>query len=427
MKALVWKKPYTMTVDEVDDPRIEQTTDAVIRLTTAAICGSDLHMYEGRAPGKSGTIFGHENMGVIESVGAAVQQIKVGDRVVLPFNIGCGFCFNCAREYPNACLTVNPESHGGGFGYAGMGPFRGGQAELVRVPFADYNCLKLPGTPGDAFEDDFVLLADIFPTGYHATELAHVRPGDSVAIFGAGPVGLLSALSARIKGASEIYVVDSVPERLALVKNVAGAVAVDYSQGDPVEQIIELRKPHRERVQNLRPGAGDKMPGVMCSIDAVGYEAFAHDAPLERENSNQILEDCIKVTNPTGHVGLIGVYFPLDPGGKDKNEKAGKFTLSLGAAWNKGLAIGMGQAPVKRYNIYLRDLIVAGLAKPSFIVSHHLPLEGGPEAYEKFDKRIDGYTKVLLKPQQTAQRVANERGEIEGATNGRSSKSRAKA
>ncbi len=156
-----------------------------------------------------------------------------------------------------------------------MGPHRGGQAELVRVPYADYNCLKLPGTPGDAFEDDFLMLADVFPTGFHATEQAHVKPGDSVAIFGAGPVGLMAALSAKLKGASEIYVVDNVRERLDLAKQI-GATPVDFSSGDPVEQILELRKPHRERVQNLRDGAGDKMPGVMCTIDAIGYEAKAH-------------------------------------------------------------------------------------------------------------------------------------------------------
>ncbi len=261
------------------------------------------------------------------------------------------------------------------------------------------------------------MLADIFPTGYHATELAAVRPGDSVAIFGAGPVGLLAALSARIKGASEIYVVDTVPERLALVKNVEGAIAVDYAEGDPVEQIIAMRKPHRDAVQNLRQGAGDKMPGVMCAIDAVGYEAHADDAP-ENDNAggtqrpNQIIEDCIRVTNPTGHIGLIGVYFPEDPGGVDEDAKKGRFTISLGQAWNKGITIGMGQAPVKRYNVYLRDLILAGLAKPSFIVSHHLPLESGPEAYKKFDRRVDGFTKVLLKPQLRADRVSTERGEF---------------
>lgn len=402
MKAVVWKKQHEVAVERVDDARIDEPTDVLVRLTTAAICGSDLHMYQGRAPGEPGTVFGHENMGVVEEVGPAVRTVAVGDRVVLPFNIGCGFCFNCSRGFTNACLTTNPDAHGGGFGYSGMGPHRGGQAEMLRVPYGDFNCLKLPGTPGDEWEDDFVLLADIFPTGYHATELAHVRPGDSVAIFGAGPVGLLAALSARIKGASEIYVVDAVPERLALVGNIEGAVAVDFTKGDPVEQILELRRPQREHVQGLRPHAGEKMPGVMCGIDAIGYEAWAHDGVGERQDPSQVLDDVFSVTNPTGHVGIIGVYFPEDPGGVNDDAKKGRFPLNLGTAWNKGLSIGMGQAPVKEYNVYLRDLIVAGLAKPSFIVSHRVPLEGAPEAYAKFDARTDGYTKVLLKPQMAA-------------------------
>lgn len=398
MRAVVWKEPRKVTVDQVDNPKIQEPGDAIVRLTTSAICGSDLHMYEGRAPVEPGEVFGHENMGVVEEVGPGVVSIKKGDRVVLPFNIGCGFCFNCTREFTNACLTVNPKSHGGGFGYSGMGPFRGGQAELLQVPFADFNCLKLPGKPGDELEDDFVLLADILPTAYHATEQAHVKPGDTVAIFGAGPVGPLSAMCARLKGASEIYVVDSVPARLALVKKIEGAIPIDYSKGDPVKQIIELRKPHVEQVQNLRPGSGDKMPGVMCGIDAVGYESYANDAPGKTQKPNQILENLIQLVNPTGHVSLIGVYFPQDPRGVDENEKQGRFTLSLGMAWNKGISIEMGQAPVKRYNVYLRDLIIAGLVKPSMIVSHRLPLDAAPDAYEKFDTRSDGYTKVLLKP-----------------------------
>jgi glutathione-independent formaldehyde dehydrogenase len=283
-----------------------------------------------------------------------------------------------------------------------MGPHRGGQAELVRVPYGDFNCLKLPGQPGDDLEDDFVLLADIFPTGYHATEQAHVRPGDTVAIFGAGPVGLLAALSARLRGAAEIYVVDAVPERLELVKQVTGATPVDFTRGDPVEQIRDLRQPHREQVQDLRPGAGAKMPGVMCGIDAIGYEAWAHDAVGERQDPSQVLDDVIAVTNPTGHVSLIGVYFPEDPGGVDEQAKHGRYTMALGQAWNKGLSIEMGQAPVKRYNVYLRDLIIAGLAKPGFIISHRLPLDAAPVAYEKFDRRADGYTKVVLKPGQPA-------------------------
>lgn len=398
MKALVYKEPRKVEIGEVDNPKIEDAHDAVMRLTTTAICGSDLHMFEGRAPVETGTVFGHESLGVIEDVGSAVHSIKKGDRVVLPFNIGCGFCFNCSRGFSNACLTTNPQGHGGGYGYSGLGPYKGGQAEYIRVPFADYNCLKLPGKAGDQWEDDFVLLADVFPTGFHATEQAHVRAGDTVAIWGAGPVGLMAALSARIKGASEIYVVDCVPERLAKVAEIENAIPIDFSKGDPVEQIFELRKPHREKVQNLRPGSGDKMPGVMCAIDAVGYEAYADSEPGKRQDPNQILQDVIRVVNPTGHIGLIGVYFEEDPRGVTEDEKKGQFTMALGTAWNKGVSIEMGQAPVKKYNEYLRDLIVAGLAKPSFLVSHRLPLDAAPDAYEKFDLRTQGYTKVLLKP-----------------------------
>lgn len=398
MRAVVWKAPHQVAVEEVEDARLAEPTDAILRLTSTAICGSDLHMYEGRAPLQPGQVFGHENLGVIDQVGPAVRTIKAGDRVVLPFNIACGFCFNCVREYTNACLTVNPQSHSGGYGYAGTGPHRGGQAELVRVPYADFNCLKLPGTPGDQYEDDFVLLADVFPTGYEATEHTEVRPGDTVAIFGAGPVGLMAALSAKLRGASEIYVVDVVKERLEKVAAIEGAVPIDFAKGDPVEQILDLRKPHRDGVQGLRPQAGEKMPGVMCGIDAVGYEAWGHETPWNEQNPTQVIEDVIRVTNPTGHVSLIGVYFPEDPGGVDEEAKKGRFTLSLGAAWDKGLMVRMGQARVKRYNVYLRDLIVAGRAKPSFIVSHRLPLEQAPEAYENFDRRVQGYTKVVLKP-----------------------------
>lgn len=398
MRAVVWKEAFNVKVEEVEKPTIQEPNDVILRLTTTAICGSDLHMYEGRAPMKPGQVFGHENMGVIDEVGSAVRTVKKGDRVVMPFNIGCGFCFNCTREFTNACLTMNPQSHGAGYGYSGMGPFRGGQAEFLRVPYADFNCLKLPGTPGDEFEDDFILLADVFPTGYHATEMVQVRPGDTVAIFGAGPVGYMAALSAQLRGASEIYVVDYLQSRLDKVREL-GATPVDFSKGDPVQQIFDLRKPHRERVQDLRGDAGEKMPGVMCGIDAIGYEAFAHDAPGKRQEPNQVLEDVIRVTNPTGRVGLIGVYFPEDPKGVSEDEKHGKFTLALGAAWNKGLTIEMGQAPVKRYNVYLRDLILAGKCKPSRYVSHRLPLEGAPEAYQRFDDRVEGYTKILLKPQ----------------------------
>lgn len=175
MKAVVYKGKDRVSVEEVPDPKIEGPCDAIVKITTAAICGSDLHMYEDRSSASPGCIFGHENQGVVQEVGRGVTSIKIGDRVVLPFNIACGFCFNCTRGYTNACLTMNPKTAGAGYGYADMGPYRGGQAEFLRVPYADFNCLKLPGKPGDSFEDDFVLLADIFPTGWHAAELANVK------------------------------------------------------------------------------------------------------------------------------------------------------------------------------------------------------------------------------------------------------------
>jgi glutathione-independent formaldehyde dehydrogenase len=399
MKAVVYKGKNKVAVEEVSDPKIEAPGDAIVRITTAAICGSDLHMYEERSNAKPGTVFGHENQGIIEEIGKGVVSIKRGDRVVLPFNIGCGFCFNCSRGFTAACLTANPEAPTAGYGYAGMGPYRGGQAEFLRVPFADFNCLKLPGEPGDQFEDDFVLLSDIFPTGWHAAELANVRSGDSVAVFGAGPVGLLSAYSALIKGASEVYVVDRAPDRLKRAESI-GAVPVDFTKGDPVEQIRELRSANRSHTQALRPGE-EKMSGVNCAIDAVGYQAVSQDDP-GREDPMQTIRQIADIINPTGSVGIIGVYFDQDPGGVDKHAKKGEFLFPLGKFWGGGITIGQGQAPVKKYNVYLRDLIIAGRAKPSFIVSHRLPLARAVEAYAHFDHRGVGtgqdWTKVLLKP-----------------------------
>jgi len=230
-----------MSVSNHSQPKIKSPTDALLRVTTSGICGSDLHMYDGRTPLDKGTVVGHEIMGVIDQVGPAVESIKKGDRVVLPFNIACGFCFNCHRGHTEACLTMNPEQAHAAYGYAGMGPYQGGQAEFILVPHADFNCLKLPGEPGDQWEDDFLLLSDVFPTAFHATELACVSAGKTVAVFGAGPVGLLSAYCSLLKGASEVYVVDSIPERLEKAREL-GAIPVDFSQADPVDQIFELRK-----------------------------------------------------------------------------------------------------------------------------------------------------------------------------------------
>jgi glutathione-independent formaldehyde dehydrogenase len=393
MKAVTYKGTHKIAVSDQPKPKLSSQTDAILKVTTSGICGSDLHMYDGRTELKEGAVVGHEIMGVIEQVGEAVHSIKKGDRVVLPFNIACGFCFNCHRGYTNACLTMNPESASAAYGYAGMGPYQGGQAEFVLVPYADFNCLKLPGMPGDEWEDDFLLLADVFPTGYHATELASVSPGKTVAVFGAGPVGLLAAYSSVLKGASEVYLIDNIAERLEKAKEL-GAVPIDFGQGDPVERIFEIRKKHQGTQQSHRPGE-EKMQGVDCAIDAVGYQARDDKNPSQ-ENPTQALENCLRVVNPTGSIGIIGVYIAPDPGARDDQKKQGIFSFPLADFFSKGLTMGTGQAPVKKYNEYLRDLIVSGRARPSLIVSHHIKIDQAPEAYSKFDQRIDGYTKVLI-------------------------------
>jgi glutathione-independent formaldehyde dehydrogenase len=394
MKAISYEGLHKMAVSDAPKPKIKAATDAMLRVTTSGICGSDLHMFDGRTELEKGTVVGHEIMGVIDEVGEAVTSIKKGDRVVLPFNIACGFCANCHRGYTHACLTMNPENAGAAYGYAGMGPYKGGQAEFVLVPHADFNALKLPGQPGDQWEDDFLLLSDVFPTGFHATELACVAPGKTVAIFGAGPVGLLAAHSSIIKGASEVYVVDSVPERLQKAEEL-GAIPVDFSKSDPVEQIFKLRKSKKALQERLRPGE-EKNKGVDCAIDAVGYQARDDEDP-SREKATQVIENVIRVVNSTGSVGIIGVYIAPDPGAKDERAKKGIYPFPIAEFFDKALTIGSGQAPVKKYNEYLRDLIVNGRAKPSKIVSHHIRIEEAPEAYKKFDQRVEGYTKVLIR------------------------------
>jgi glutathione-independent formaldehyde dehydrogenase len=276
-----------------------------------------------------------------------------------------------------------------------MGPFRGGQAERLLVPRADFNCLKLPGQPGDELEDDFLLLSDIFPTAYHATELAQVSTGKTVAIFGAGPVGLLSAYCAILKGAAEVYVVDCLHDRLQKASSI-GAIPIDFTKGDPVEQIKLFRKNNVLQQAAFLPGE-EKMSGVMCGIDAVGYEAKSDDDP-RRQKQEQVLANLAELVNATGAIGIIGVFLDEDPGGQDSRAKIGEFNIPLGKIWSKSISIGMGQCPVKKYNEFLRDLIISGRARPSFIVSHRVPLEFAPEAYQKFDLKEDGYTKVLIKP-----------------------------
>jgi glutathione-independent formaldehyde dehydrogenase len=377
MKALVYQGPRDVRVMDMPDAKIEKPTDVLVKIRLTNICGSDLHMYEGRTDMETGRILGHENLGEVVEAGPAVERIKKGDLVCLPFNIGCGFCKNCERGLTGYCLTANPGMAGAAYGFAGMGPYSGGQAEYLRVPYADFNCLKLPPDAEEKL-NDYVMLSDIFPTGYHATELAGVKPGETVVIYGAGPVGLMAAHSAVIRGASQVMVVDMHKDRLALAEK-AGAIAIDDSDGSGVDQIMELTKGK----------------GADRGCECVGYQCcdkHGHEVP------NLTMNSLVKTVRATGTIGVVGVFIAEDPGAKDKLAKQGQLAFDFGSFWMKGQKIATGQANVKAYNRQLRDLIAAGKANPSFIVSHELPLEQAPEAYKNFDDRKDGWTKVVLRP-----------------------------
>lgn len=379
MKALVYEGPRKVVVKEMPDAKIERPTDVLVKITLTNICGSDLHMFEGRTDMESGRILGHENLGVVIEIGNAVDRIKVGDRVCLPFNIGCGFCRNCEDGLTGACLTTNPDPDmaGAAYGFAGMGPYAGGQAEYLRVPYGDFNCLLLPPDT-EELENDYVMLSDIFPTGYHATEMSGLRPGESIVIYGAGPVGLMAAHSAAIKGAAQVMVVDTHKDRLALAEK-AGAIAIDDSDGTCVEQILELTKGK----------------GADRGCECVGYQCCDHH---HREVPNLTMNNLVKTVRATGGIGVVGVFMPEDPGAKDALAKKGQIAFDFGQFWLKGLKVGTGQANVKAYNRRLRDLITARKASPSFIISHEMPLEQAPDAYKNFDDRKNGWTKVVLKP-----------------------------
>ncbi|MBC7840427.1 MAG: glutathione-independent formaldehyde dehydrogenase [Nitrospiraceae bacterium] len=377
MKALVYNGPRDVSVKEVADAKIEHPMDVLVKITTTNICGSDLHMYEGRTNVEAGKVLGHENLGEVVEIGDAVGRVEVGDIVCLPFNISCGFCKNCERGLTGFCLTLNPGTAGAAYGYAGMGPYSGGQAEYLRVPYGDVNCLVLPEDAGEK-ENDYVMLADIFPTGYESTELAGVKPGETVVVYGAGPVGLMAAYSAFIKGASKVMVVDRLPDRLKLAKKI-GAIPIDYSKESPVGQVLELT------------GGEGADRGCECA----GYQA--HDAE-GNEQPNLTMNQLVRSVKPTGGIGVIGVFVPEDPKASDKLEKKGQIAFDLGLFFSKGLQMGSGQANVKKYNRHLCNLIHEGKAKPSFIVSHELSLKEAPDAYKHFDAREKGWTKVLLKP-----------------------------
>lgn len=379
MLAMTYRGPYRVRAEEKAEPRIEHPSDALVRVTRAAICGSDLHLYHGLVPDtRVGTTFGHEFTGVVEAVGSAVEKLKVGDRVLVPFNIACGTCFFCERELFGNCHSSNPEATavGGIFGYSHTaGGYDGGQAELVRVPFADVSPMVIPA---DLDEDDALMLTDALPTGYQAAEMGEIKKGDTVVVFGAGPVGIFAAKSAWLMGAGRVIVVDHVDYRLQFVKDYAPAEIINFKEvGDP---IVYLKK------------ITDWLGPDVC-IDAVGAEASGSalqrltgiTLPLQG-GSATALYWAINSVRKGGNVSIVGVYGPT-------------FNLvPIGNALNKGLTLRMNQASVKRHLPSLIEHIRAGRIDPKAIVTHHVPLEEVSEAYHMFSSKLDQCIKTVLIP-----------------------------
>jgi threonine dehydrogenase-like Zn-dependent dehydrogenase len=343
-------------------------------------------MYEGRTDMPPGAVLGHENLGEVIEVGQGVDRVRVGDRVAIPFNIGCGFCANCERGLSAFCLTtadrsVMPNMAGAAYGFADMGPYRGGQAEFLRVPYGDYNCLVLPEDSKEK-ERDYVMLSDIFPTGWHATRLAYLVPGDSVVIYGSGPVGLMATLSAILQGASQVFVVDHNRDRLKVAEDL-GATPIVEDEGREVDQILEATQGQ----------------GADCGCECIGYQCHT---PKGKEVPNLVMNSLVSAVKFAGNIGVVGVFIPKDPGAPDDLAKNGELAFDFGKFWFKGQKIGTGQCNVKAYNRKLAELIHHDKAKPSAIISHDLPLTEAPNAYKNFDARLNGWHKVVLHPQAAA-------------------------
>ena len=387
MKALTYHGSKDVRVDNVPDPILQQEDDIVLRVTATAICGSDLHIYRGKIPGmETGDVLGHEFMGIVEEVGRGVTRVKKGDRVVIPFTISCGECFFCNKTLFAACENTNPgrgailntknvRSGAGLFGYSHLyGGYAGGQAEYVRVPKANVGPLIIPAGLAD---EQVLFLSDILPTGYQAAVNAEVGPGSTVAIFGAGPVGLMAAASARLLGAERIFIIDEHPYRLKFAQDTYGAEPINLHEvDDPAELIIQRT--------NFR--------GVDASIDAVGFEAkgsaletIMADLKLEG-SSGKALRQAIAATRRGGVISVPGVYAGWTHG------------FLFGDAFEKGLTFKMGQTHAQRFMPKLLEHIQAGELKPEVIITHHLSLDEAVRGYEIFEKAQEDCRKVVLTP-----------------------------
>ncbi|MCZ7374086.1 zinc-dependent alcohol dehydrogenase [Micromonospora taraxaci] len=389
MKATAWMGTDSVKVIDVPDPTIMNARDAIVRITTTAICGSDLHLYHGYIPAmRKGDILGHEFMGEVVEVGPQVRNLKPGDRVVVPFPIACGHCSSCQRGLYSVCENSNPNagiaekimghSPAGIFGYSHLlGGYAGGQAEYARVPFADVGPLKVPD---EVTDDQAVMLADVFPTGYMGAEMCDIKPGQVVAVWGAGPVGLFAAASARLLGAERVIIIDRYPYRLRLAEEHIDAETINYEESDVLDTLNEMT-------------AGR---GPDACIDAVGLEGhhgnaamYAYDrakqaARVETERPFA-LRQAILACRSGGVVSVVGAY----GGFVDK--------FPMGAFMNRSLIMRTGQCHVQRYTRPLLERIQRGEIDPSFIVSHRMPLRDAPKGYKIFQKKQDDCTKVLLK------------------------------
>lgn len=382
MLAMNYRGPYRVRAVQKAEPRIEHPNDAIVRVTRSCICGSDLHLYHGLVPDtRVGMTFGHEFTGIVEEVGPSVQNLKKGDHVLVPFNIFCGTCFFCRKELFSNCHNTNPEATavGGIYGYSHTtGGYDGGQAELVRVPMADVGPTLLPQWLDP---DDAVLLTDALPTGYQAAEMGGIAKGDTVVVFGAGPVGIFAAKSAWLLGAGRVIVVDCVEHRLEFVRNYAPCETIDFREvGDMAIHIKKMT---------------DWLGADVC-IDCVGAEAsgsmLQHLTGVRlklQAGAATVLHWAINSVRKGGTVSIVGVYGPT-------------FNMvPIGNVVNKGLTIRANQASVKRHLPRLLEHIEAGRIKPSEIITHRFPLEAVADAYHIFSSKLDGCIKPVLIPSST--------------------------
>ncbi|MEA2997008.1 MAG: hypothetical protein QOG74_2557 [Alphaproteobacteria bacterium] len=396
MRALCWHSSKDIRCDEVPDPTIEHPRDAIVRVTSCAICGSDLHLYDGYMPGmERGDILGHEFMGEVVEVGPESRHaLKVGDRVVIPFTINCGECEQCQRGNFSVCERSNRNKSiadkmfghttAGLFGYTHLtGGYAGGQAEYVRVPFADKTHIKVPQ---NGLSDEQVLfLGDIFPTGWQAAVQCDIQPTDTVAIWGCGPVGQMTIRSAILLGAKKVIAIDNVPERLSMAK-AGGAITIDFEKESVVERLNELT--HGKGPEKCIDAVGMEAHAT-ATLDAV-YDKIKQTVMLESDRPH-VLREMMYVCRPAGTLSVPGVYGGLI----DK--------LPFGAMMNKGLTIRTGQTHVRRWTDDLLHRIEEGQIDPSFVVTHTVGLEEGPGMYKTFRDKEDGCIKVVIKPGQAGQ------------------------